>query len=328
MFTSGELWKAIILTTVLLAVILLAVALNQFLLEPRRRRKKINQRLTDSDEYLRRAQILKDRSKDQQGWALIILKRLVGHERLAKLQTLMLQADVYQNPGQFWIIALLIDCAGVLISYLAFRSILATLLCGAALGALPILYLKWQRKLKTARFEAQMPDAMELLARSMRAGHTLPSAMELLGEEMGDPMGTEMKIAYEEQRFGISVSETLFHMMQRVESMDLRYFVSAVLIQQETGGNLAELTENIAQVVRGRLNFRSKVRALSASGRISALIMIATPVVAFLGLMMLAPHYEKVLVSSSMGLKMLTVGIIMSLLGAYLLRKMVRSLET
>ncbi len=106
-----------------------------------------------------------------------------------------------------------------------------------------------------------MPDAMELLARSLRAGHALPAAIELVGEEIAEPMGTEMMIVYEEQQFGISMSEAFAHLLERVESMDLRYFVAAVSIQQETGGNLAELMESIAAVIRSRLNFKSKVRA-------------------------------------------------------------------
>jgi tight adherence protein B len=162
----------------------------------------------------------------------------------------------------------------------------------------------------------------------LRAGHTMPSAMELLGEEMGDPVGTEMKIAYEEQRFGISVPESLLHMVQRVDSMDLRYFVAAVLIQQETGGNLAALMENIAHVVRSRLNFKAKVRGLSASGRISAWIMVAVPIVAFFGMMVIAPQYEKILIQSALGQKLLMGGVVLIIIGAYVLKRMVQSLET
>ncbi len=173
-----------------------------------------------------------------------------------------------------------------------------------------------------------MPDAMELLARSLRAGHTLPSAIELLGEEMDAPMGTEMKIAYEEQKYGLSVSDSLLHIMERVESMDLKYFVSAVLIQQETGGNLAELMEKIAHVIRSRLNFKAKVRGLTATGRLSAGIMIVTPVVTFFLLLIAAPYYERILFESSIGRKVLSAGIVSATIGSLILRKLIRSVQT
>ena len=131
-----------------------------------------------------------------------------------------------------------------------------------------------------------------------------------------------------EQKYGLSVSDSLLNMLQRVESMDLRYFVSAVLIQQETGGNLAELMENIAHVVRSRLNFKAKVRGLTATGRFSATIMIIVPVLAFFGLLVVAPHYERILFTSSVGRMMLLSGMMAILVGAFLLRKLVRSVET
>ena len=327
-FTSRELGYAIVLTTVLLAIILLAVAVYQFFLEPVRKRRRVDLRLNDGGEYLRRAQILKERSGDKETWGLRLLKSIGGARLLDRVQTLMLQADIYQDPGRFWNRILIIILVASLAGFWFFRSALVALLIAAVLAVLPFLYLARKKAGKTRRFEQQMPDAMELLARSLRAGHTLPSAVELLGEEMGDPMGTEMKIAYEEQNFGLSVTETLLNMMRRVDSMDLRYFVSALLIQQETGGNLAELMENIARVVRNRLNFKGKVRALAASGRISAFIMIFTPIFTFLIMLVVVPSYEKILLVSATGKKMLMLGLVDAAIGAYLLRRMIKSLGT
>jgi len=240
----------------------------------------------------------------------------------------MLQADVLANPGTLLNWILLISLAGFGVGFWFLKNPLLGLLIALGLGILPFLYLKWKKAAKTAKFEKQMPDAMELLARSLRAGHTLPSAIELLGEEMGEPMGTEMRIAYEEQKYGLSVSDSLLHMLQRVASMDLKYFVSAVLIQQETGGNLAELMENIARVVRSRLNFKAKVRGLTATGRFSAIIMITVPILTFFALLIVAPEYEKILFISSTGRMMLLTGIVLTIVGAFLLRRMVRSVET
>lgn len=326
-FSFGELWKAAILSVVLVAVILLAMAIYQSLIEPSRRRRKISQRLS-AGEHFRRIQILKERSGNQTGWYHSLLKNVLGANRLAHLQARMLQADIYRNPGTFLGLVFLGALVGFGGGLLALRSIPLGLVIGGGVGALPFFYLKWKRTNKTLQFEKQMPDAMELLARSLRAGHTLPSAIELLGEEMGDPMGTEMKIAYEEQKFGISVSDSLTHMLERVCSLDLNYFVSAVLIQQETGGNLAELMETIAHVVRGRLNFKAKVRGLTAMGRLSNAIMIAVPIVVFFALLVIAPQYERALMETSTGRAMLLAGVVLAGLGYYTLRKIVESVET
>ena len=139
---------------------------------------------------------------------------------------------------------------------------------------MPIFFLRWKKKRKTMKFEKQMPEAMELLARSLRAGHTLPSTLELVAQEIPPPLGKEMRITYEEQRLGLSVSQALRRMSERVASQDLRYFVTAVLIQTETGGNLAEILENIGHLIRERLKLKGKVKALTAEGRFSALILI------------------------------------------------------
>jgi tight adherence protein B len=326
-FSLGELWKAAILSAVLVAVILLFMAIYRFFIEPSRKRRKISRRLSEG-EHFQRIKILKERSSHQTGLYQVVLGKVLGSNRLARLQTLMLQADLYWNPVSFLGWVFLVALAGFGGVFWVLRSILLGLVVGGGLGTLPFIYLRWRKANKTARFEEQMPDAMELLARSLRAGHTLPSAIELLSEEMGDPMGTEMKIAYEEQKFGISVSDSLSHMLERVYSLDLSYFVSAVLIQQETGGNLAELMETIAHVVRGRLNFKAKVRGLTAMGRLSNAIMIAVPIAVFFGMLAVAPQYENALLETSTGRALLLGGVVLAAIGYYALRKIIQSVES
>jgi tight adherence protein B len=327
--TQRDLWYAAILSVTLVAVILLMVAIYQFLIEPSRRRRKVSRRLKEGyQEQFQRIQILKERADAKGGWWPQLLKILLGEKRLIKLRTWMMQADLHQDPGIFLRRTLYLVVAGFVAGAWWFRNPLLGLFLGGGLGIVPFFYLKWKRQGKTRQFEAQMPDAMELLARSLRAGHTLPSALELLGEELEHPMGTEMGIAYEEQQFGISTPDALLHMLERVESMDLRYFVAAVLIQQETGGNLAELMENIAQVIRSRLNFKSKVRSLTAMGRISTTIMIITPILTFFGLMLIANQYEKVLVFTPVGRTMLVAGILLICFGGFLLKKIINAVGT
>ena len=323
-----DLWYAGVLAVVLVAVILLIMAIYHFLIEPARKRQKVNRRLSEGyQERFQRIQILKERSENPKDWWTKLVKFIIGEKRLAKLKTRMLQADIHQDPGTFLRISLYPFALGFLIGFFLMKSAVLGLILGSALGSIPFFYIKWKRAQKTKKFEAQMPDAMELLARSLRAGHTLPSALELIGNEMENPMGAEMGIAYEEQQFGISTSEAMFHMLERVDSLDLKYFVAAVLIQQETGGNLAELMENIARVIRSRLNFKAKVRGLTAMGRLSTIIMVIVPIIIFFLLMVVAHKYEKVLVETSTGRTMLMAGVVSLLIGGYLLKKLINSVE-
>ena len=324
-----DLWQAMVLSAILVAVILLFMAIYHFLIEPRRRQQKINRRLKEGYERrLEKIQILKEQSDDLSGWWGQLLKMLLGRNRLARLGTLILQADVNKTPAAFLKLSSLLALAGFIVSFLLKNSLFLAIFLGAGLGIIPFIYLMHKKRKKTKNFERLMPDAMELLARSLRAGHTLPSAIELIGEEMENPIGNEMAIAYEEQQFGLSIPESLLHLLERVDSMDLRYFVAAVLIQQETGGNLAELMENIASVIRSRLNFKSKVRSLTAMGRISSTIIIIAPIVAFLGLMLLANQYERALIDTGAGRGMLLAGIISVFIGGYLIRRIIQAVES
>jgi tight adherence protein B len=327
--TSGDFWYAVILAVVLVAVILLIMAIHQLLIEPARKREKVNRRLReDYQARLQQIRILKERLEKPTGWWPKLLNLILGEKRLARLKSRMLQADLHQDPGTFIRVSLYGAALGLVIGFFAFDNTVLGLVLGGALGIIPFFYLKWRRQQKTKKFEAQMPDAMELLARSLRAGHTLPSALELIGTEMEPPMGPEMGIAYEEQQFGISTSEAMVHMLERVDSLDLKYFVSAVLIQQETGGNLAELMENIANVIRSRLNFKAKVRGLTAMGRISTTIMIVVPIIAFFLLMVVAHEYEKSLIQTEAGRTMLMAGVGCVVIGGYMLKKLINSVET
>lgn len=326
--TSRDFWYAAALSVVLVAVILLAMAVYQFLIEPGRKRRKVSRRLSEGhQDYLRQIQILKEESTAPTGWGQKLLIKLLSENRLAKLRSLMLQADICRGPGFF----LMWSFNFAMLGWLAGRLMLESTLMGAmgcSLGILPYLYIQRKRGIKTKQFEALMPDAMELLARSLRAGHTLPGALELLSQEMPDPMGKEMGVAHEEQHFGISMPEALFHMLERVDSLDLRYFIGAVMIQTDSGGNLAELMENIAKVIRSRLNFKSKVRGLTAMGRISSTIMVIVPILAFFGTMIVARDYEKVLLETSTGRTMLMAGIVFLLMGAFLLKRIIRAVES
>lgn len=326
--SQRDIWYAVSLSLVLLGVFLLFLGFFHFIIKPLRQRGRIAKRLDESGmEHLLKLQILKAQAEERAGLLQTIFRAVLRPQRYDRFRKDLLQADIYKNPSNVLAIVLLVAGFGFLVGQFLTKSPLIGLLIFLGIMIVPFGYVKWKKQRKTLAFERQMPDAMELLARSLRAGHTLPSAIELLGSEMDDPMATEMKITFEEQCFGIAMPEAMVHMLERVDSQDLRYFVSALLIQQDTGGNLAELMEKIAQVIRARLNFKVKVRALTAMGRMSAYIMIVTPIIAFLLLNLVARYYVSALYTTPMGRKMLTAGIIFLIIGSLTLRRLINSVE-
>jgi len=238
------------------------------------------------------------------------------------LQRQLLQANIYLNPGTFLSMVGILACIGFLMGT-TFASFTVGLIFAAILGILPIGFVRWQQKRKTRAFEKAMPDAMDLLARSLRAGHTLGTTMELVSQEIPPPLGTEFRVTYEEQRLGLSLTQALRRMGDRVASQDLRYFVTAVLIQSETGGNLAEVLENIGAIIRDRLKLKGKVRALTAEGRFSAMILGLLPLLTFLVLLVMNPNYVTMLLTDPLGRKFLAVGVISIFMGALVMKKMV-----
>jgi len=304
------------------AVCLFITYLNMVVVDPYRKRWQIQKRLrSNKREQEFRAQIFKAYQDARNSPVITILQRLTGFSKADSIQRQLLQADIYLTPGIFICIIGILGCSGFIVGT-QIGGLWAWGL-GAGMGFLPFVVLRWKKKRKTLKIEKQMPEAMELLSRSLRAGHTLQSTLELVSHEIPAPLGKEMRVTYEEQRLGLSISQALRRMADRVASQDLRYFVTAVLIQTETGGNLAELLETIGGLIRDRLKLKGKVQALTAEGRFSALILIALPLVTFGFLFLINPDYVMVLLTDPLGTKILTGGVFMVILGALVMKKMV-----
>lgn len=318
-----DIWYAIGLLGVFVAVCLIASYINFAVLEPYRKRRALNQRIrSNRREQEFRAQIFKAYQETHPSPILAMMTRLTGLSKTENLQRLLLQADIYLSPGVFMLMVLILTGLGILIGN-RLDTGLWTWVLGAGMGFSPIMVLRWKKKRKTAKFEKHMPEAMELLARSLRAGHTLQATLELVAQEVPAPLGKEMRVAYEEQRLGLSVSQALRRMGERVSSQDLRFFVTAVLIQSETGGNLAEILDNIGYIIRERLKLKGKVNALTAEGRFSALVLICLPILTFLFLFFINRDYIMTLLVDPVGKKVLTGAIVFVVMGALIMKKMV-----
>lgn len=312
------------LAATFIGVSLMVYALNYFVIEPFRQRRKLEQRLKGKAKELEvRAQVFRAYQASQKGPVLAIVEKVAGWGKMENLQRQLLQADIYLSPTTFLCMVGILGSIGFLLGIML-TNFLPWGIGGAWFIAMaPIMVLRWRKNRKSRLFEKQMPEAMEMLARSMRAGHTLAVTIELVSREISPPLGMEMRITYEEQRLGLSMPQALQRMGERVASRDLRYFVTAVLIQSETGGNLAEIMENIGHIVRERLKLKGKVQGLTAEGRFSAIILGLLPVVTFLAMFLLNREYIAGLLSDPLGVKLLSAAIISILFGAIVMKKMV-----
>src|SRR5450830_178393 len=173
------------------------------------------------------------------------------------------------------------------------------------------------------RIGQQLPDALELMSRALRAGHAFPTALKMVGEEMNAPLGDEFRIAFDEVNFGIAMPDALMNLATRVPSTDVRYFVIAVLIQRETGGNLSELLDSIARIIRERMKLLGQVRVLSAEARLSAWILSLLPFAAAAVIQLTNPTFLDLLYHDPSGQKMLAGALVLMLIGIGIMRKII-----
>ncbi|MCA9269584.1 MAG: type II secretion system F family protein [Planctomycetales bacterium] len=243
--------------------------------------------------------------------------------RFLNLRLFLEQGDLNVPPAKFLTI-----CGG-----LALAGAAATIVLGAPwflapfaaamLGVLPFGFAWWKRKSRLKRFGQQLPDALELVARALRAGHSLAAGFQLVGQEMLAPIGDEFSRVYEEQNLGIPLEEALEGMADRVPNLDLRFFATAVIIQRQSGGDLAEILDKIGHLVRERFKIWGQVQALTGEGRLSGIVLLALPPVLFITMYRLNPGYVTMLFEDPMGKQMLFAALVLQGIGALVIRKIV-----
>ena len=189
---------------------------------------------------------------------------------------------------------------------------------------IPLLYVRRAKTKRLNKIDMQLPDALDLIGRALRAGHAFPTALKMVGDEMRDPIADEFRIVFDEVNFGISMSEALMNLATRVPSTDVRYFVIAVLIQRETGGNLAELLGNISNIIRERIKLLGQIRVLSAEGRMSAWVLGLLPFGAASVIQLTNPNFLKVLYTDPAGQKMIMVALFMMACGVFVMRRIIK----
>jgi tight adherence protein B len=225
--------------------------------------------------------------------------------------------------GIFVLATPLLGLGALLLAHWMHQPFVLGLLSAVVLGALPAGYLYWLKSQRMAMFERQLPEALELVSRALRAGHAFSVGLKLVGDEAADPIGIEFRRVFDEVSMGVALPQALQNMTDRLDCVDLRFFLTSVLVQRETGGNLAEIIDSLAGMIRKRFELQLRVRALSAEGRFSAIILFGLPIVVGFLLYKMNPDYMSTLFTDPMGQNMLMVGSFLMVTGAIIMKRMV-----
>lgn len=254
-----------------------------------------------------------------------LLERALSRLKVAqRVDERLRQAGMEMKVGVFVLLSLSLFALGALLGlFLHWPSFLALLL-GALLAAVPWAVVGVKRGRRMKAFTSQFPDALEMFARSLRAGHSFTGAIQLVAQEMPDPLGSEFRQVFDEQNLGVPLREALTGMTRRVDSLDARFFVTAILIQRETGGNLAEIIDKIAHVIRERFRIQGQLKIFTAQARMTGIILSLLPVGIALAIGVLNPDYLKPLWFERAGKLLIALALCMQVAGALVIRKIVR----
>lgn len=239
------------------------------------------------------------------------------------LERLVTQSGLNITVGTLAMACVLAALAGYgLVKWLTYYTYLA-LAAAPLFGALPYLVVRYARSRRFDSFEEQFPEAIELIARALRAGHAFPTGLLMVADEIPQPVGAEFKLVYDRQNFGMTLNDALKGLAERVPILDAKFFATAVITQRETGGNLSEVLDNLARVIRERFKVKRQVRAVTAHGRMTGWILAALPPVLALILCFVSPEHMKTMISDPLGVRMLAIGGTLQVVGTVIIRKLV-----
>lgn len=241
-----------------------------------------------------------------------------------KLDELMQQGGVKTLAGVFILFSLTVGALLFLWLTLSFKPLPLSIFVACVGAFIPYLYLFHRRKQRKAQFETLFPDALDLMGYSLKAGHSIMSSFKMVAEEMADPIGEEFNRVVDEINFGRDLDSTLRTFSRRIDSSELKFFVTSVIIQRETGGNLVELLDRISEVIRKKFRFREKVKSLTGEAKLSAIILLALPFFAAAAIFLLNPEYIRVLLDDPIGPYLIAIALTMMSIGSFIMYKLVQ----
>jgi tight adherence protein B len=240
-----------------------------------------------------------------------------------RLQEFVDQAGMTVKPGKIILLSGVVALGAYVVMGFLRVPLLVAAAAGFAIGFAPIAVIAFMRRRRLRQFEERFPEALDLLGRAVRAGHAFTTGLEMIGRESTEPLAGEFRKTFEEQNFGIPLRDALLNMTERVPLMDVRFFVTALLVQKETGGNLAEILDNLAFVIRDRFRIYRDIRTKTAQGRLTAMILIGLPPVMLAALSSLNPSYTRVLFEDPIGPKVMALAGFLQLIGSAVIWKII-----
>jgi tight adherence protein B len=242
----------------------------------------------------------------------------------ANLRDLVHMSGVNMTPGQIVLGSGCLALVGYLGVVLWISNVWLGMVAGLVLGALPYTILRIRRAQTLNKFEEQFPEAVDLIARTLRAGHAFTTGLRMAAEELPQPVATEFKLLYDQQNYGLPITDALHALAKRVPLIDARFFVTAVLTQRDAGGNLAEVLDNLSAVIRERFKIKRQLRVVSAHGRLTGLVLACLPPALGLFLFIRMPGHFTILFESSTGIRLIVGAVGLQVLGAYLIYKITK----
>lgn len=320
-YLTATSWGAALLAFTMVAFAVLSLALFWEWWSDRKRVKEIRRRIETEDVVATSFdQLFRDPKKDGPAWLGPLAGRL---PHLMDLQRLLDQTSLKWNVGTFIILtvgaAVAFGFAGLVFSGYPLVGIAAAMLG----GSLPYLYVRRKRTQRENAFLEAFAESVELLARALRAGHAFSTGLQMVADEAAEPVAGEFRVVFEEHKFGLPLDEALYGLIDRVDIPDVHIFVTAVLIQREVGGNLAEILDTLAETIRERFTIRRQVRVFTAQGRLTGYILAGLPIVVGILISMVNPDYFGILLEEPIGRLMVAVAAIMQVVGFIVIRRIV-----
>jgi tight adherence protein B len=244
--------------------------------------------------------------------------------RVSAIQKMLEQAGIAMRAGNFLGVCALTGVGAAIVGYTLGRRIEFGWIALLVGFLLPYSYASFKRNKRFEKFEELFPEAIDTLARAVRAGHAFTTALEMISNEVAEPVCTEFRQLYEEQKFGMPVRDALINLTERMPLVDVKFFVTAVMLQRETGGNLAEILDNLSYVIRERFKIQRQVRVYTAQGRLTMALLMGMPPIIVTVMLLLNPGFIRPLFSDPIGHTLLVAGITLQTIGYFVIRKIIR----
>jgi len=240
-----------------------------------------------------------------------------------KFRDYIAQSGLKMKPGKILLLSGVVGVGAYLLAGSFVHQIPVPIAAGLLGAAIPFAIIAFIRNRRLRKFEEHFPEALDLLGRAVRAGHAFTTGLEMVAKDSAEPIAGEFRTTFEEQNFGLPLRDSLLNMAERVPSVDVRFFVTALMVQKETGGNLAEILDELSRVIRERFRIYRDVRVKTAQGRLTALILILLPIAMFLALQVINPDYTKILFKDPLGPPILAGAAILQVIGSMILWKII-----